>query len=302
MQRRVFIRNSGFLMGASVLLKQKAIAEIFNIPEFKITMLRGDIGMFTERGGTIGFLLTEEGIAVIDSQFPEPAANLLGELKKRSDKVIRFLINTHHHGDHTSGNIAFKGIAEHIIAHENSLANQKKVAESRNTMDTTLLPDMTYREEWKTSIGKEKIKMDYMGAAHTNGDSVIHFEEANIVHMGDLMFNRRHPFIDRSAGASISNWIKLLGRTVKKFDKETIYIFGHSLEPGKESGTAKDLELFADYLSKLLKFAETEFKAGKSKEEFLKNTSIPGVTEWTGDGIQRPLTAAYEEASEKRDM
>jgi len=295
MQRRIFLKNTGLVLSASMIMQKKVIAELFNVPEFKIKMLRNNVGVFTERGGTIGFLLGVEGIVVIDSQFPEPANHLIEELKKLNQQPILYLINTHHHGDHTSGNIAFKGIAGHIVAHENSLANQKRVAESQNTLDKTLLPDMTFSTDWKLKTKKEKIKADYFGPGHTNGDAVIHFEEANIVHMGDLMFNRRHPFIDRSAGASISNWITILDKSVKRFDKDTIFIFGHSLVPGAETGSAEDLKLFKDYLEKLLVFATSEVKAGKSKEEFLKNTSIPGVTEWKGDGIERPLTAAFEE-------
>jgi cyclase len=299
MERRFFLRNTGLVLSASMIMQKKMIAELFNVSEFKIKMLRNNVGVFTERGGTIGFLLGEEGIVVIDAQFPEPANHLIEELKKLNQQPILYLINTHHHGDHTSGNISFKGIAEHIVAHENSLVNQQRVAEAQNTMDKTLLPDMTFPNDWKLKMKKEKIKADYFGPGHTNGDAVIHFEEANITHMGDLMFNRRHPFIDRTAGASIANWITILDKSVKRFNKDTIFIFGHSLVPGAETGSGEDLKLFKDYLEKLLAFATSEVKAGKSKEEFLKNTSIPGVTEWKGDGIERPLTAAYEEVSTK---
>ena len=127
-----------------------------------------------------------------------------------------------------------------------------------------------------------------------------HFEYANLPHFGDLMFNRRPPFVDRSSGASISSWITVLDKIIKKTNKNTLFIFGHSLNPGAETGTAEDLKMFQDYLSKVLAFTEQEIKAGKSKEEFIKNTSVPGVTEWQGDGITRPLTAAYEELTAKQ--
>jgi glyoxylase-like metal-dependent hydrolase (beta-lactamase superfamily II) len=159
---------------------------------------------------------------------------------------------------------------------------------------------MTFKNEWKLKIGDEKIKANYYGAGHTNGDAIYHFEDANIMHVGDLMFNRRHPFVDRSAGANMTSWISVLDKIIKSGNKNTIYIFGHSLNPGAETGTAEDLKLFQDYLGKVLAFADKEIKAGKSKEEFIKNTSIPGVTEWQGQGIERPLTAAYEELSEPK--
>jgi len=86
---------------------------------------------------------------------------------------------------------------------------------------------------------------------------------------------------------------------IKKADKNTIIIFGHSLNPGEETGSKEDVKKFQDYLGKVLAFAEAEIKKGVSKEDFIKNTSIPGVTEWTGQGIDRPLTAAYEELTAK---
>jgi glyoxylase-like metal-dependent hydrolase (beta-lactamase superfamily II) len=298
MNRRYFLRDTGILLTAGLLVQKKALAQIFNVPEFKITMLRNNVGIYTERGGTIGFLLSPEGIVVIDSQFADTATNFINETKKTNTTRFRYLLNTHHHGDHTSGNISFKGMVDNVIAHENSLANQKRVAEAQKSLDKQLLPDMTFKDEWKLKIGKEKIKGSYYGAGHTNGDAVYHIDNANIIHVGDLMFNRRHPFVDRSAGANIASWIKVLDKIIKGGNKNTIYIFGHSLNPGAETGTAEDLKKFQDYLGKVLAFAEKEIKAGKSKEEFIKNTSIPGVTEWQGQGIERPLTAAYEELSE----
>jgi len=120
------------------------------------------------------------------------------------------------------------------------------------------------------------------------------------MHTGDLMFNKRHPFVDRSAGANMASWIKDLDKVIKKADKNTIIIFGHSLNPGEETGNKEDVKKFQDYLGKVLAFAESEIKKGVSKEDFIKNTSIPGVTEWSGQGIERPLTAAYEEFTEKK--
>lgn len=262
-------------------------------------MLRNDIGIFTERGGTIAFLLSKKGIVVVDSQFPDQSKHLIDELKKKSEKPFKLLINTHHHGDHTAGNISFKGIVEHVLAHANSLINQKNVAVASKTEDKQLYPDQTYTDTWCEKFGKEKICLSYHGAGHTNGDSFVHFQHANIVHMGDLVFNRRHPFVDRGAGANMKSWIEVLDKAVGKFDNDTLYIYGHSGTGYEVTGKADDLKKFGDYLGRVLKFAETEIAAGKSKEEILKNTSLPGETEWKGDGFQRPLQAAYEELTVK---
>ena len=298
MNRRTFLYNTGMLTGATFLFQKTALASLIKSYEFSVKMLRNDVGIFTERGGTIGFYLSKDGPVIIDSQFPETAVHLIDEINKQSKVPIQLLLNTHHHGDHSSGNFAFRDIVKQVVAHENSLANQKAVAEKQKTTEKQLFPNQTFDKELKLKTGDEKIKGYYFGVAHTNGDAVYHFENANIMHLGDLMFNKRHPRVDRTTGANIQNWIKVLDQIQKQADKDTIYIFGHSLNPGEETGDAENLKKFQDYLSKVLQFAETEVKKGITKEEFIKNTSIPGVTEWTGEGIERTLTAAYEEASE----
>lgn len=302
MHRRNFLLNTGILAGATLLSQQKILAAFFKKADFNIKMLRRNVGIFTERGGTIGFLLSKDGIVVIDSQFPDTSKHLIEELKKQSVSPFKYLLNTHHHGDHTSGNISFKGLVEHVAAHQNSLANQKAVAEKANKLDQQLLPDITFTEDWKLKMDDEKIKASYFGPGHTNGDAIYHFENANIMHVGDLMFNKRHPFVDRSAGANMAAWIKDLDKVIKKADKNTILIFGHSLNAGEETGTTEDVKKFQDYLGKVLLFAAQEIKKGVSKEEFIKNTSIPGVSEWSGQGIERPLTAAYEELTENKKV
>jgi len=297
MQRRSFLRTSGLVIGSGLVLQQQLMAELFQQPAYKIQMLREDLGIFTEKGGTIAFLLTKDGIVVVDSQFPEQSQHLIDELKKKSDKPFRLLINTHHHGDHTSGNISFKGITQHVLAHTNSKLNQENVAKQQKTEDKQLYPDQVFGTVWSEKIGKEKITLYYYGPGHTNGDSLVHFEHNNVVHMGDLMFNRRYPFIDRTAGANIKNWISILETANKKFSKKTTFIFGHAHETASVTGGKEDLMLMKDFFEKLLTFTQAEIKAGKSKEDFLKNIAIPGVTEWKGDGIQRPLGAAYDEVT-----
>jgi len=297
MHRRLFIRNSALILGSGLAFQQQVLGNLFQQPAYKIQMLRENLGIFTERGGTIGFLLTKEGIIVVDSQFPEQSQHLIDELKKKSDKPFRLLINTHHHGDHSSGNISFKGVTQHVLAHTNSKANQERVAKEQKTEDKQLYPDQVFSDVWSEKIGKDKITLYYFGPGHTNGDSLIHFEHNDVVHMGDLMFNRRYPFIDRTAGANIKNWITILEKAEKKFNKKTIFIFGHAHETASVTGGKEDLKLMKDFFEKLLAFTEAEVKAGRSKEDFLKNTAIPGVTEWKGDGIQRPLGAAYDEVT-----
>ena len=258
-------------------------------------LLRRNVGIFTEKGGTIGWLIQNDAIVVIDSQYQEQAQHLISEIRKQEDAPIRYLINTHHHGDHTSGNIAFNGIANNVLAHANSKINQINSAIKNGNEADQLYPDMTYADRWQEKIGNEKIDIQYWGPAHTNGDSIIHFQEANIVHCGDLVFNRKFPYIDRGAGAMISNWIEILGQMQSYFDNDTLFIFGHANEGYPVTGGKEELAAFADYLTALLEFVKAELNSGKSKEQIMMATSIPGGEQWFGEGIARSLNAAIEE-------
>lgn len=294
MQRRNFIQHSALALG-SLSLGRQDFFKMFSDEAWKITMLTDDIGIFTEKGGTIAFHFSKDGTTVVDAQFPDTAPHLIAELKKRKDQPIRLLINTHHHGDHTLGNIAFKDVTSRVLAHENSLANQKNVALAQKTEDKQYYPNQTFGTVWEEKAGKEKIALHYYGAGHTNGDALIHFQHANVVHIGDLVFNRRHPFVDRSAGANMQSWMLVLNEAMKKFSSKTKYVFGHAGTGYEVTGSNADLQAFHDYLGNVLKYVGDEMKAGKSKEEILKSTTIPGSQQWTGDGIERPLGAAYDE-------
>ena len=299
MNRKSFLRHSAFTAGGLLIAQQHLLANLWQQPAWKIIMLDDKTGIFTERGGTILFSFTNEGIVVVDSQFPDQSKHLIDELKKQKESPFKLLINTHHHGDHSSGNISFKDITEHVLAHENSKANQVATAQKAKTEDKQLYPDITYTDVYRTKIGGETICLYYLGAGHTNGDSFVHFENANIVHTGDLLFNRRHPFVDRSAGANIKSWITVMEKAQKKFSKKTKFVFGHAADGYEVTGSMDDLKAFQNYLYKTLSLVDKEIKAGKTKEEILKITTIPGAEEWKGDGIQRPLTAAYEELTTK---
>jgi len=299
MQRCTFLRQTSLTLASLALLSNKSIAQLFADLAWKIHMLTKEIGVFTEKGGTILFMLSNDGIVVVDSQFPEQAQHLIDELKKQSEQPFRLLINTHHHGDHSGGNIAFKGLVTHVLAHENSKLNQERVAKQNKNEDKQLYPDQTFGTTWCEKIGKEEICLHYFGAGHTNGDSFVHFTKANIVHVGDLVFNRRHPFVDSTSGANISSWIKALDKVDATFNKKTKFVCGHAAEGYDIIAGKEDVKLFADYLGKTLQFVEGEIKAGKTKAEIMKSTVIPGAPDWKGTGIDRPLGAAYDELTSK---
>lgn len=291
MQRRSFIYSAGASIAWSHL---PSLIKSFSLSGYGMTPLRRNVGIYLERGGTIGWLIENDNIVIVDSQFREQANHLIKELEHHN-LPIRYLINTHHHADHTSGNIAFRDLARNILAHENSRTNQMNAAKKNANEADQLFPDMVYTERWQEKCGSESIDIQYWGPGHTNGDSIIHFQEANIVHCGDLMFNRRYPVIDKSAGARIDNWIEILQRMQSYFDNDTMFIFGHAHGGYSVTGGKDDLAAFADYLTALMEHVTAQMNAGKTKEQILNTTAIPGAPQWSGDGIQRSLSAALEE-------
>lgn len=295
MERRKFLQTTAIAAASLALFGKKSFAAMLADPTYQFKPLRGNVGMFAEQGGTIAWMINKEGIVVVDAEFPDPATHLIGLLKKQSDLPFEWLINTHHHGDHTGGNISFKGIVKNVAAHKNSLINQTNVAVKNKTEDKQLYPDTTFDNKWKIKVGDEHITAHYFGRGHTNGDAMIHFENANVVHTGDLVFNRRYPFVDNSAGASVKHWAVALEKARKKFDKDTMFVFGHAYDPQKVIGTMDDVIAMQNFLEKLETYVAGAIKDGKSKDEILKATSIPGIDDWQGDGIQRGITAAYEE-------
>jgi cyclase len=295
MERRAFIKNSGLTLAAFTLLSKSSLASFLTDPEYKVKMLTDKIGIFTEKGGTIMFLLGKKDVVVVDAQFPDSAEHCIAEIKKVSAMPFTFLINTHHHGDHTAGNIAFKDIAKNVVAHTNSLKNQKATAVKNNNEKKQLYPDTTFDKTWNKKLKGEKITLTYFGAGHTDGDIFVHFEDSKIVHTGDLVFNRKYPYIDKGAGASIANWIKVLEEATNKYTDKNTYVCGHAGDGYEVVLTKKDVLAFRDYLSNLVKYTNEKIAAGVTKEEYMKTKEIPGSTDWKGEGISRSLEAAWAE-------
>jgi cyclase len=284
------------------------------------TPVRRNVGTFTMRGGTVGWLVNPRGVAVVDTQFPAEARALLDGLQRRSNnRGVDVLLNTHHHGDHTSGNPVFRGVAKRVVAHgmadqhmrrgpaapqQTSQQQPPQAAQPQQPPQNApapLYPDTTFTHTWSAEVGDERIVARHHGRGHTSGDAVITFERANVVHMGDLMFNQRHPVVDRAAGASMRNWARLLDQVVSAHARDTIYIFGHANTGLPVTGGSADLLKFRDYLGAVLAFAERHATAGRSREEVLAmREPLAGFEAWGPFGqasARDPLTVAYEEVT-----
>lgn len=300
MQRRKFIQQSSLALAALSLSPfQQLMAQSLMPAAGKFKLIRNNVGYFTERGGTIGWLLSPNGTAVVDTQFPDQSRNLLtGLQQKQGFEKLNLLVNTHHHGDHTSGNPIFKDLVEVHVAHDNSKVNQRANAEKNDKLNEILLPGQTYSDEWNMQVGEETVNLRHFGAGHTNGDSVVHFENANVAHLGDLLFNRRFPYIDPGAGGTFKNWAKVMKKIRKHYDKDTVFIFGHAADSYNVTGSVTDVKAMENYICSLLDYVKKEKKRGTSLEQLItKTTTIPKATEWKyGERLRAVnLKVAWEE-------
>lgn len=294
MNRRHFIYHSTRALGAVALFPYFASGE-----KGKSSLLRRDVYLYTERGGSIVFLRNKTGTVVVDSQFPDSVAPLIEELRQTQATPFDLLINTHHHGDHSSGNIAFKGIVKHVLAHTNSKTNQERVAKENGREDQQLYPDQTFGDKWCQDFGKETICLHYFGPAHTNGDALVHFEKANVVHMGDLLAHYRYPNVDRKAGASIENWMLVLDRAYNVFDRKTLFVCGHGLDPANVTVNREFLREMKFFFEHVFVQVKEDILAGKSREEILSAPLIRGTDQWKDPSgfIRVILDAAHAELS-----
>lgn len=298
LSRKDFLKSTAVITGGLFLPGFKFISA-FQEQTYKFTTIRNNIGIFTERGGTIGWYASNDGLVVIDSQYPETAKNLVEGLKQKTPRKIDLLFNTHHHGDHTAGNLYLKDFANKIVAHENCKALQEKNY-GGNSEKPQAYPTATFTNAWGEDIGKEKVTARYFGPAHTGGDSVVHFEESNIAHLGDLVFNKTFPFIDPNGGGSVQKWPLTLEKILKHFDNDTTFIFGHSISDELLIGTKKDVAAMKDYLNALIEFVSKEIKNGKAKEEIASASAVPGFEDlkerWQG-ARKMNIERAYDELS-----
>lgn len=296
MKRRNFLTTTGLALAATPFAQ--LFSRDFNARTAAgdFQMIRGNVGYYTNRGGTIGVYLPDgkpEGGVIIDTQFPDQAKELLTTLQSMGElSSFSILANTHHHGDHTGGNSVFAPLAKQHVSHARAKQNLMDNLVQNDKEGTVALPGETFDTGWSTNLpdGKEVISLRHFGAAHTGGDAVVHFENANVAHLGDLLFNRRFPYIDPGAGGNMTEWAAVMKTIRKSYDKNTIYIFGHAAEGYPVFGTASDLKAMENYLKSLRKYVKKEKKKGTSLEDLkAKTTTIPGAPEWNAGERLRPV-------------
>lgn len=280
------------------------------VPTYPVATVRvkDSIYMLSGRGGNIGLCVGPDGAFMIDDQFAEGTEAILRSVSMITDKSVRFLINTHHHGDHTGGNKNMLEEGVVIFAHEN--VRKRLIEEARKKVQDSLekiyqknlekfskdgyeeekavtgakrvtenveatmkidktFPFITFEDDLTFHFNDQKILVFHVHHAHTDGDSMVYFTDSNVLHTGDVFFNGRYPYIDINNGGSYDGYLNSLSKIIMLADEETKIIPGHG-----DLATVKDIKYTQSMLEHLHSKVAYHFIGRKSKEQIMAMKEI----------------------------
>lgn len=257
--------------------------------QIKTTEVAEGVYMLEGRGGNIGVSVGEDGAFVIDDQFAPLTERILAAVAELSDQPVRFVVNTHWHGDHTGGNENMGEAGAIIVAHENVRARMS-TEQFNATFDRTTLPApegawpvVTFTDQVTFHWNGDDIHVLHQEPAHTDGDAVIHFANANVVHMGDTYFNGFYPYIDVSSGGSLDGMIAVADRVLGLADDDTQIIPGH----GPLSSKA-ELQAYRDMLNSVRDNVRTLIADGADRQALINAKPTADFDEQWGGGFMQP--------------
>lgn len=258
--------------------------EDFSKVQIKVQKVAGSVYMLEGAGGNIGVSVGDDGIVIVDDQFAPLADKIRAALKGITDKPVRFVINTHYHGDHTGGNLPFQKDAP-IIAHDNV---RKRLAEGitggvgkslsfeEKPAPQGALPILTFDHQVTIHLNGEDIRALHFPSGHTDGDTVIFFPKSNVVHMGDDFVTYGFPFVDVNSGGSVRGMIDAVDKVLAQVPADVKIIPGH----GPLSGVT-EVRDFQQMLRDTLAAVESAMKKGMTLDQ-MKEQKI--LAKWDSYG------------------
>lgn len=259
--------------------------------QIKVTKVSGNIYMLEGQGGNIAASVGEDGIVIVDDQYAPLAEKIQAALKdlKITDKPVRFVINTHYHGDHTGGNQPFANAGSTVIAQDNvrkrletggSAGNGGSVKMEVPPAPKAALPVITFEHDVTVHLNGEDIRALHFPAGHTDGDAVIFFPKNNVVHMGDDFVRYGFPFIDVASGGSVQGMIDAMEKATTQLPSDVKVIPGH--------GAVSNLDDVREFVKMLKETAAAVQKAlneHKTLEQMKQERILEPWKKWSGDFI-----------------
>lgn len=256
------------------------------------TDLGDGLYMLQGRGGNVGVLAGDDGVFVIDSQYAEMAPGILNAIDEIAGDKPRFLVNTHWHGDHTGGNAAIGATGATIIAHQ-GVRDRVTVDVTRDFFgrETTTpasppeaWPVITFNDQMTLYLNGQTVRLFHAPSAHTDGDTFIIFEEANVLHTGDLMFNGMFPFVDITSGGTFDGFLNASTTMAMMTDDDTRIIPGHG-----GMATRGDIKQTLAMLGGAMEAVQAEIDQGKDEDAVLEAAPLsPWVEDWATGFMTEP--------------
>lgn len=256
----------------------------FSKVEVKATKVNGNVYMLQGAGGNIGVSVGTDGILIVDDQFAPLADKIRAALKTLGEGKLKFILNTHWHGDHTGGNAQF-GREAPIIAHDNVRKRLSTEQRSEFFKETTpaspkeALPVITFDQSLSVHFNGEEIRVIHFPHGHTDGDSIIFFTTSNVVHLGDDFFAGRFPFVDLESGGSVEGLTKNIGELIPKVPAGAKLIPGHG-----PISTIDDLKAYHRMLIETTEIVGKKVAAKKNLDQIKKDGLPAGWKSW-GEGF-----------------
>jgi glyoxylase-like metal-dependent hydrolase (beta-lactamase superfamily II) len=279
------------LAAAVVLAASPALAQQpdFSKVEVKAEKVTDGIYVLTGAGGNIGLSVGKSGTFVIDDQYAPLTEKILAAIRAITPDPVRFVVNTHWHGDHTGGNENFGKAGALLVAHEN--VRQRMSAEQFNALfdrktppsPEAALPVVTFTDAITFHWNGDDIRVYHVPPAHTDTDSIVQFSKADVVHMGDVFFNGSYPFVDASSGGRVDGVIEAADRALAGTGAATRFIPGHG-----PLGTRADLQAYRDMLKALRDRVAALKAAGKSREAVIAARPTADQDAKWGGGFMKP--------------
>jgi len=264
----------------------------FSKVQIKATKVSGNIYMLEGAGGNIAASIGEDGIVIVDDQFAPLAEKIQASLKSLgiTDKPVRFVINTHYHGDHTGGNAPFANTGSTVIAQDNvrkrmasggTAGNGGSIKMDVKPTEKEALPIITFEHDVTVHLNGEDIRALHFPAGHTDGDSIIFFPKNNVVHMGDDFVRYGFPFIDVSSGGSVQGMIAAMERATAQLPADVKVIPGHG-----QLSNLDDVRAFTTMLKETSAAVQKALDAHKTLEQMKQEKILEPWQKWSGDFVK----------------
>lgn len=241
----------------------------FDKVEITVEKVTENLYMLQGAGGNIGISTGEDGVFMVDDQFAPLSEKIQAAINTISDKPVKFLMNTHFHGDHTGGNINFEAKGALIVAQDNV---RKRLAENK----TEGLPVITFSNDATFYMNGNDIFLTHVHNAHTDGDALVYFAQSNVLHTGDTFFNGRFPYIDLKRGGSLKGDIAAAKKGLMIINDDTKVIPGHG-----SLATKADYQSYHDMLVGINTNVSKAIKEGKTEDEVAAMESL--TSQWLTD-------------------